>query len=86
MSLKSYVALTGLTRPTEGPAICANFQPQKATPESRNFPPLKSRNLKISEKNQTKKQPTPNKTKTSRRILRKFATRVLLQKVSIYGY
>jgi len=61
---------------------------QKATLESRNFPPRKSRNLKIlkiSEKNQNQKQPAPNRTKTSRRILLKKVRRVLLHHVPILG-
>jgi len=47
--------LTWSTRPTEGSTICAKKPPKKAASESRNFPPHKSRNLKISEKNQTQK-------------------------------
>ena len=50
---------------------------QKATRESRN--------LRITEKKQSRKTAKQNRTKTFTEILRGFATRVLLQKVPIYG-
>jgi hypothetical protein len=44
------------------------------------------KNLKNIRKNQTQKQPTPNKTETSRRILLEKVRRVLLQHAPILGY
>ena len=61
-------------------------QPEKAPSEIRNFPPRKNRNLKISGKKQTQKQPKPNKTETLRGIFLRKVRRVLFQHVAILGY